>query len=320
MSDKRPRSGLAGQQPGLDNQSIDGPRLLAAALAAASYLSESARVLDQINVYPVPDNDTGTNMATTLRRACDQAQMLPPNAGANQVLAGLARGAINSSRGNSGVILSQALSSLAESAVLAERIDGHELARGFRAASRGARAAVVNPVEGTMLTVLQAAADGARQPSSRNALAVLESSLSAAEIAAAKTTDQLPPLRRAGVTDAGGEAICVILRGLVANLRGETPVPIAATNPVTTNEPDQSTNNHGYCLVILLIPNQPADDFGGLRRCLSQKEFDSVVIAIGQKVLRIHLHTQKPEPALAEIERFGTISQSSCESLVGHDN
>lgn len=291
---------------------VDGPGLLAAMSAAADYLAESAEAIDRINIYPVPDNDTGTNMAATLQQACAQALAPPLPAGANQALAVLAQGAIAAGRGNSGVILAQALSSLADSAAPADRLDGPVLAAGLRAASQGARAAVVNPVEGTMLTVLQAAANGAGEQASRGPLAVLESALAAAEIATAKTIDQLPLLAQAGVTDAGGEGICAILRGLAANLAGRTPDPVITADP---KPPGRAAIRRGYCLVALLEPEQPDDDFGSLRRWLSQGEFDSVVIAGGRQQLRIHLHTDQPESSLKQIGGFGRISQSSLSRL-----
>lgn len=310
MSSRQPPGAKSADRE-TDVESVDGPGLLAAVSAAADYLAESAEALDRINVYPVPDNDTGTNMATTLRQACARALTLPTPAGANQVLAALARGAIDASRGNSGVILSQALSSLAESAASADRLDGPALADGLRAASRGARAAVVNPVEGTMLTVLQAAADGAGTETSRSLSAVLENSLASAEIAAAKTVDQLPLLEQAGVTDAGGEGVCAILRGLAANLRGQAPDPVTTTRPKTAG---RASGSRGYCLVVLLDPEEPGD-FGQLRHYLSRPEFDSVVIAGGRRGLRIHLHTDQPKLSLERIRKFGRIKQSHCDSL-----
>ncbi len=284
--------------------------------ATADYLTESANALDQINVYPVPDNDTGSNMALTLRGACDQALTLKTPAGIDQVLTALAQGALYSGRGNSGVILSQALSGLAKSAAGKKQVGGLELTHGLQVAVTAAYTAVVKPVEGTMLTVLRAAANGAETTNSRDVLAVLEAALTAAEMATIKTIDQLPALSQAGVTDAGGEGVCAILRGLVANLRDDIPAPVIMATWPTATKPKSIAGGLDYCTVFLLVPQkEQAVDVEGLRRYLSQGEFGSVVIAGDQRALRVHAHTNAPKLIFEEAKKFGDIARSSYERI-----
>lgn len=292
---------------------LTGQELLGAIVLATDYLSASAGALNKINVYPVQDGDTGSNMASTLRGACNQAKSLPTTAKTGQVLTALAEGALYASRGSSGVILSQALLELAKSLAQTSRLRGPEIARGLRAAADGARAAVANPVEGTMLTVLQAAADGAKQAKAQNPALVLENALSQAEAATAKTTSQLPALGRAGVTDAGGEGVCAILRGIVAALRNKTPPPIIFTGQPKT-EPVRALGGPSYCLVFLLAPKDETDD-KSLRQYLAGRGCQSIAIATGQKVWRIHAHTNQPEALLEESKQLGRVSDAKYESL-----
>ena len=134
--------------------------------------------------------------------------------------------------------------------------EGDALAQGLRAAADAAYTAVAEPVEGTMLTVLRAAADGAEGQTDEGVLGVLEAALEAAERAEAETIDQLPALREAGVTDAGGEGICVVLRGLVAALRGELPPPVAIPDRPLAMLPGHIDDGFGYCTEFVLIPGR----------------------------------------------------------------
>ena len=293
----------------------DGTELRAAIAAAADYLAACAAAVDAINVYPVPDGDTGANMAATLREASDHALALPPPVTVAETLEAVARGALYGGRGNSGVILSQALRGLAAGAGAVERLDGAALARGLRHAAESARGAVAEPVEGTMLTVLRAAAEGAEERAGAPLPDALDAALRAAERAEAATIDQLPALREAGVPDAGGEGVCVILRGLLAALRGELPPPAAIPDRPLATLAGHADDGFGYCTEFVLEAAAGPVDVEGVRRHTAGDAFGSVVIVGDERALRVHVHTDEPERLLAEAAAFGQLARPKFEDM-----
>ncbi len=299
----------------MSGETLSGAELRGAITAAADYLSACAKAVDAINVYPVPDGDTGSNMAATLREACDHALALPEPVGVGQVLTAVARGALYGGRGNSGVILSQALSGLHKGVGEVKRLDGDALARGLRSAAEAAYGAVAEPVEGTMLTVLRAAASGAEGRAGGDVLAVLEAALPAAEAAEAATIDQLAALREAGVTDAGGEGICVVLRGLAAALHGELPPPVAIPDRPLATLPDHANDRFGYCTEFVLLGDDRTVDVEGVRRHTAGEAFGSVVIVGDEQALRVHVHTDEPERLLEAAAAFGELARPKFEDM-----
>jgi dihydroxyacetone kinase-like predicted kinase len=187
--------------------------------------------IDELNVYPVPDGDTGTNLVLTLtsaQQALDDAPDQQPTAGST-ALGGtmrlMARGALLGARGNSGVIVSQILRGMADTFATAVAVRGDELTRALRTASEAAYAAVAKPVEGTVLSVVAAAAEGARKTASDDLVAVARAAARAAAEALARTPQQLPILARAGVVDAGGRGLVLLLEALVEALNNTSPPP-----------------------------------------------------------------------------------------------
>ncbi|MCY1140346.1 DAK2 domain-containing protein [Actinoplanes sp. Pm04-4] len=177
------------------------------------------REIDELNVYPVPDGDTGTNLVLTLTSAQEALEASEPvditAPAPGNALRRMARGALLGARGNSGVIVSQILRGMADSVAAAAAVRGGELARALRSASEAAYAAVARPVEGTVLSVAAAAADAAARIKSDDLLAVARAAARAAAEALARTPQQLPALARAGVVDAGGRGLVVLLEALV---------------------------------------------------------------------------------------------------------
>jgi DAK2 domain fusion protein YloV len=183
--------------------------------------------IDELNVYPVPDGDTGTNLVLTLTSA-QEALDAPEPAGSpghplGWAMRRMARGALLGARGNSGVIVSQILRGMADTFAAAVAVRGAELARALRTATDAAYAAVARPVEGTVLSVVAAAADGAGRIGSDDLTAVARAAARAAAEALARTPQQLPVLAAAGVVDAGGRGLCLLLDALVEALNGTGP-------------------------------------------------------------------------------------------------
>lgn len=298
---------------------LDAATLTAAWAAAAAHLAEQAPAIDAINVYPVPDGDTGSNMAATLREAVDHARAAAATTVAG-VLDALARGALYGARGNSGVILSQALRGFA-SAVSGETLDAAATARALDGAARAAYAAVATPVEGTMLTVLRSAARGAAafveslpaQGNGQGCIGTLQAAIEAAERAEAETPDLLPQLAEAGVTDSGGEGICVILRGLWGALAGAHPPAAAIPDRPIASLAGHEAEEYGFCTEFVLEPEEGMLDIDAVRRLAAAHR--SAVVVGDERALRVHLHTDDPEAVFAAAGRLGRVGRAKAEDM-----
>ncbi len=289
---------------------VDAGRLRAAFQAAAEHLREHAPAIDAINVYPVPDGDTGTNMAGTM---IDAVASLPETVeGVGELLRSLARAALLSARGNSGVILSQALRGFAEGVGDTGVLDGPGLARGLESAARAAYEAVSEPAEGTMLTVLRRAAEAAADAAARGASCseTLRAAVEEAERAEERTPELLPILREAGVPDAGGEGICVLLRGLAAALSGTEP---PARRPLPPPRHVPQADRVGFCTECLLDANSSSRD--EVLEALARAGASSVVLTGEMPLLHVHFHSSDPDALLDLLERFGTVSRVKVEDM-----
>lgn len=309
---------------------LGGPGLRAAFEAAAQQLHETAPALDSINVYPVPDGDTGSNMAATLRAAVESTASLEQAAGVRQVLQAMARGALFGARGNSGVILSQALRGFAEGAGDCPELDAAALAQSLLKAAEAAYAAVTVPVEGTMLTVLRSAAAAAASyveqlpdgGSGEPCGAVLEAALAGAEAAELETTHQLPALAAAGLTDAGGEGICVVLRGLLTGVRstrsarpsrataGHRTLHVAAIQDAGTGD-----GPLGFCTEFVVEPDKRPVDIERLRRAVAVQGNSSVLVVGDETGVHVHVHTRRPHALIAAAGKHGMLSRVKTEDM-----
>ncbi|MEU6202503.1 DAK2 domain-containing protein [Micromonospora musae] len=257
--------------------------------------------IDRLNVYPVPDGDTGTNMVLTLTSAQQALAMdldtLPdgevtPHGHALRLMA---RGALLGARGNSGVILSQILRGLADTAGAEPVVRGHALTSALRDATAAAYRAVARPVEGTLLSVVAAATAGAERADTDDLCAVAAAAAEEAAVALARTPEQLPALARAGVVDAGGRGLCLLLDALVEVVTGErptrpTPAPRAAVRPATAVR-ETGSDQYGYEVQFLLDADPEAVD--RLRDALDALG-DSLVIVgdgvAGSGTWNVHVH------------------------------
>jgi uncharacterized protein len=276
--------------------------LAAAALAA---LEASRRRIDDLNVYPVPDGDTGTNLTLTARGIVAALQSC--SAEKRHALAhDVTRAALMSARGNSGVILSQIVRGAAEVLGGAETVGPPTLARSLRGASDAAYRAVRRPVEGTMLTVVREMGEEAerRARDAETPTELLSHVLRHGEVALAATTEQLAILKEAGVVDAGGAGLVEVVRGLVAALTGE-PLPEAPPHEELPHDAiHQELSQYRYCTVFVLEGEQL--DADALEAEL-EKLGDSLLVVGDSEALKVHLHTDDPGAALALGTRAGTI-------------
>ncbi len=310
--------------PATPRDLLDGPALRALFMAASSHLRQSAAEIDAINVYPVPDGDTGTNMSATLREAVDRATETGDAPTVAEVLHAIARGALYGARGNSGVILSQALRGFESGVGPASTLDARGLADGLQAAATQAYHAVSKPQEGTMLTVLREAATEAMQAAetmpARGAglgcAPVMARAVLAAEAAEAATIDQLPALTEAGVTDAGGEGVCVILGALLAALSGETPRPAVhrAHRPIAMVE-GHGQDEFGFCTEFLIEATGRPLELEQVRAMAESGGNRSVVVVGDETLARVHVHCLDPQPLIDAASQFGTVSRVKAEDM-----
>ncbi len=275
------------------------------ARGALASLEQSRQRIDDLNVYPVPDGDTGTNLTLTCRAIVEALEGSTAHDQA-AIAKELTRAALMGARGNSGVILSQIVRGFAEVLGEAGAIDTPTLARAFRGASDAAYRAVRRPVEGTMLTVIREVAEAAeRSDSTRAPAAFLVSLVRAGEESLARTQDLLDVLRDAGVVDAGGAGLVEILRGLAATAAGE-PIPEAPPAPeLSIDAIHQELSEFRYCTTFVI-------EGEGLVREELERELerlgDSLLVVGDPTAYKVHVHTDAPGDALAIGTTRGTIA------------
>ncbi len=301
---------------------VDGARLRDAFAAASAHLRDARFAIDAINVYPVPDGDTGSNMSATLVEACaGTAQGETPTVG--QVLSSLARGALYGARGNSGVILSQALRGFANGVGERDDLDAAAFAEGLRHAAEAAYSAVAKPQEGTMLTVLRVAAEtatgnvGAMPNAGRgqHCLPLLELVVASAEAAEAATMSQLASLAEAGVPDAGGEGICTILRGLRSGLGGGSLPTLAAVPPPVATTAGHTAEASGFCTEFLVERAEAPIPLDALRELAAAGGNTSVVVVGDESLARVHAHCEAPQALLDAAASLGRLSRVKVEDM-----
>ena len=302
----------------------DGDDLRAMFAAAAELFQHNVDLLNRLNVFPVPDGDTGTNMYLTLVDTLSQDGE-SVNVPARDVAASMARGALWGAKGNSGVILSQFFKGLAVGLDDSEDFGPAEFADALQLARDFAYKAVGQPREGTMLTVLRYTADAALEAGDSPDMAALLAPVSeAARRAVALTPTMLPVLRQAGVVDAGGHGVLVILEGLRMWAAGETPLEEELPPPdaIGVGEDAGTVSDEfleaveeeefGYCTQ-LLVEGEGLDS-DGVRERMNEMARSAVVIG-DAAALKVHVHVEDPGPVISFAVSLGTLSQVKIESM-----
>ena len=284
----------------------DGDRFRKALVASASWLSENSETLNRLNVFPVPDGDTGSNMSLTLISAVDELKDME-NAPVEEVLEASARGALMGARGCSGVIVSQLIAGFAEVSRGKMRLNPRDIIKGFQLGTKRVYQAVTEPVEGTMLTVIRESAEEAVKVIRDNGdmVQLLESVLNCAKSSLQNTPKLLPILAQAGVVDAGGQGFVFMLEGILRLVKGEPLVvhdkPDALAVGTSQKLVSQSWDTP-YCTEFVLVPKDA--DIPKMREGFSRLGTDLIVIGWGD-IIRIHVHTNDPERILAHAHLYG---------------
>ncbi|MFH1003236.1 MAG: DAK2 domain-containing protein [Chloroflexota bacterium] len=292
--------------------------------AANTWLEKSAPDIDALNVFPVPDGDTGTNMLLTMRSGVEEAFRAPDHSAA-AVAKAMAKGTLSGARGNSGVILSQIWRGLAEALVNKESLNGSELAIALLASAKTAYQGLNNPVEGTILTVIReaaAAAQAAVDAGATEPIPVMEATVKAASQSVANTPALLPVLKEAGVVDAGGQGLYTILEGALRYLRGEAEQmqyrkpQIIVSDLVGTARPAQflamDEVPFGYCTEFLLKGESLSLE--KIKEKLAKKG-ESLIVVGDESTVRIHVHTLDPGNVVHFATELGTMHNVSIRNM-----
>ena len=296
---------------------IDGRRLARALLAGAREVSAQREPLNRINVFPVADNDTGSNLAATLDRVAEGV-VTAPSSSADEVARKAADEALLAARGNSGAIFAQFLEGLAESLKGVRRIAPERFGAAARAAAENAVGAMAHPREGTILSVIRAWAGWVerRSAQTRDFADLVPGSLPAAREALAKTPDQLPVLKEAGVVDAGAQGFVHFLEGVARSLgrfRGaEAPRPVPGDVVEAKIREARASILFRYCTEVLLSADRI--DRGALRRAAAPLG-DSLAVVGGARRVRLHLHVNRPEDVFEVARRFGRVEETKVEDM-----
>jgi len=292
--------------------------------AGSGSLEKTVPDINAINVFPVPDGDTGTNMFLTMRSVMEEADRVSDHSVAS-VAKAMAQGALMGARGNSGVILSQFFRGLAKGLDEKESINGSDFAAALVEASSAAYKGLSQPVEGTMLTVIKDASKAAEEVAKQepdNLTKVAEAAVKEARDSVARTPLLLDVLREAGVVDAGGQGIYVLLEGALRYLQGSAeemryrrPQMVAAEMPVGAQASPLSLEReepYGYCTNFLLQGHKLDPD--KLRKRFESKG-QSVVVVGDEGTVRVHIHTYDPGDIIRYATSLGTLHQLQIQNM-----
>ena len=300
-------------------QTIDAAAFQQMVIHAAAAISAQKQHINDLNVFPVPDGDTGTNMSLTISAAAAELkkkQCATVGEAAQTAASALLRGA----RGNSGVILSLLFRGIAKSLKDRETIDGRDLAIALDFGVAAAYKAVMKPAEGTILTVsrLVAAQAAAAAREENAAESVLEAAIREGQEALADTINQNPVLKKAGVVDAGGKGFLVILQGMLDSLRGE-PMPQVEEESAPADKADfvamaAEDITFAFDTVFIVRKHTEEVDLEPFRTYLNSIG-DSLVIGEDDTAFKVHVHTNTPGAALTESQKYGTLELAKIENM-----
>ena len=305
-------------------KTIDGAAFSRMMLSAAAEIDLNKQRVNELNVFPVPDGDTGTNMSMTLFAASTElrkADGITLTKAADKTASALLRGA----RGNSGVILSLLFRGFSKSLKGKLEADGKDFAAALTAGVEAAYKAVMKPAEGTILTVSRLTADAARDLAEENSEIeyVLQHCLDTAHAALDNTVNQNPVLKKAGVVDAGGMGFCLILHGMLESLRGND---IVCDDTGAANEEadfgifDSEDITFAFDTVFIVRKREDITSLDPLREYLGSIG-DSLVIGEDDEAFKVHVHTNIPGDALSEAQKYGTLELAKIENMrLQHDD
>lgn len=291
-----------------------GQELRQALVAGLTWLEHHAEMINALNVYPVPDGDTGTNMSLTMQAALQEIAHSPDDESVEAIAQAVAQGALMGARGNSGVILSQIFRGLARRLRSLARFDALVLAAAMKEATDTAYKGVIKPVEGTILTVVREVAEVAQKAAAErnDLLYLMEQMVAEARRSVAHTPELLPVLAEAGVVDAGGQGLFVILEGMLRHMKGERVVSAVTREATVDLRAPTSEGGWGYDVQFVLRGSNL--DVEGIRDAIAGMG-DSALVVGDHTMVKVHVHSPEPGTPLNYGVRLGSLSNIIVENM-----
>ena len=311
---------------------LDGKRFAEMIIQGANHLSNNAKMVDALNVFPVPDGDTGTNMNLSMTSGAREVKN-NVNAHIGKVGVALSKGLLMGARGNSGVILSQIFRGFSKAIEKKESITSVEFANALEAGVETAYKAVMKPVEGTILTVAKDSAKRAVAESKKqnNIVLLMEETVKEAKASLQRTPDLLPVLKEVGVVDSGGQGLVLVYEGFLAVLKGEelpgAPLGMPSLTDLVNAEHHKSVHSHintediefGYCTEFMV----KFEDDKAQKHPFSENKFrndlskygDSLLVIADEEIVKVHIHAEQPGDVLTYAQRYGSLINMKIENM-----
>lgn len=299
---------------------IDGHHMRNMVITASNNLQEKKEFVNSLNVFPVPDGDTGTNMSMTFKSAVSEIEALQEKS-ISEVAKRISRGALMGARGNSGVILSQIFRGIAKGLEGKDEVDAVDFARSIAEGSKFAYKAVMRPTEGTILTIIRAAGESAINSNETDIVKLLEKVCKYSEVVLNKTPDMLPALKEAKVVDAGGMGLLIILQGMYEALSENIEAKVEAVKETgeVANKSAQANINaedikYGYCTEFFVL-TQDASDKAQELKSLFDPVGDSMIVVGVDDIIKVHIHTNDPGWVLSQAVKLGELSKIKIDNM-----
>lgn len=294
-------------------------------ISAANNISNNRKSVDALNIFPVPDGDTGTNMSMTIGAAAKEMAVLPDNCSIGEAASKCASALLRGARGNSGVILSLIFRGFSKGFKELEEAGGKDVAKAFELGVKAAYKAVMKPTEGTILTVVRKASEAASELAKTvdDPMEVAFAAMMAAKEALAKTPEQLPVLKQAGVVDAGGQGLVLIFEGfhsvfangvIVQSL--EAPQETPKEEPKSTVASASDDIKFGYCSEFLIEKAKDAKEKDPLKlRAFLESIGDCVVVVDDNDIIKVHVHSNEPGNVIQAALKYGQLINIKIDNM-----
>ena len=304
---------------------INGDILRDAIISAANNLANNKKQCDDLNIFPVPDGDTGTNMSMTLANSARELEKIAGET-AGKVASVNASALLRGARGNSGVITSLLFRGFAKGVGNDEFLTSENIAKAFQFGVEAAYKAVMKPTEGTILTVSRIASEYATKAfeDGKEALEVFEAAIEGAEVALAQTPELLPVLKKAGVVDAGGFGFVLILKGMLSVMKDGVMIQSSVSSAEPEEEEESSRNAAGefeteitftYCTEFIVNRNPECETEPNELRLFLETIGDCVVVVDDEEIIKVHVHTDHPGNAIEKALTFGQLVNLKIENM-----
>ena len=306
----------------MEANTINAATLAKMFLAGAKNLESKKEWINELNVFPVPDGDTGTNMTMTIMSAAKEVSALE-QVDMKTLAKAISSGSLRGARGNSGVILSQLLRGFTKAIKEVDEVDVDILCEALQRAVETAYKAVMKPKEGTILTVAKGAADKALElvDTTDDIIYFIDEIIKEADFVLSKTPDMLPVLKQAGVVDSGGQGLVVVMQGAYDCLMGKevdyTITPDQTSSKVTKITPETEAEiKFGYCTEFIIVLNQPLteaqeQEYKGYLESIG----DSIVVVADDEIVKTHVHTNDPGLAIQKALTHGSLSKIKIDNM-----